>query len=355
MITAQIRPPVGIVLIEKLRLFNLSIHAQSMIQTPKYFALNSTWRYVRDESGLDLQTISERLNMDLNTLRQDTVYLTSKQHFALWELWSEHVGVQTAVFAITDRIIKGRFESVFYAGVCSHDLRTGMRRLAQTKELIYPKRVPVHEDAKGLTIGIDWYCPPSEAPDGLDLIQLFSFIALARFATGKEIVPDEFCLHRLPSDPKPYERWLGTTINQAKESFVRFKSADLDCLFVTSDLEILKLLDENFANRLRARNEDPKLSSQVSHHIRKHLASGQFDIASTAKALGHSTRDLQRKLKELNTSYQNILFQTRAELAATYLDKELSVNEIVLLLGFEEVTSLRRLLKKAKLRPSRPA
>lgn len=323
-----------------------------MIQTPKYFVLNSTWRFVRDESGLDLQTISKHLDMDLNTLRQDTIYLTSKQHFALWELWSEQVGVQTAVFAITERIVKGRFESVFYAGVCSHDLRSGMRRLAQTKELIYPKRVPVHEDEKGLTVGIDWYCPPSEAPDGLDLIQLFSFIALARFATGKEIVPDEFCLHRLPSDPKPYEQWLGTTISQAKESFVRFKSADLDCPFVTSDLEILKLLDGDFANRLRARSEERDLSSLVSQHIQKQLASGRFDIASTAKALGHSTRNLQRKLKALNTSYQKILFQTRTEMAATYLNKELSTNEMVLLLGFEEVTSYRRLLKKANLKPS---
>ncbi len=58
-------------------------------------------------------------------------------------------------------------------------------------------------------------------------------------------------------------------------------------------------------------------------------------------------RTLQRKLSEENTSYKELLDETRRELANQYLRQAtLSVSEVTYLLGFSEPSNFSRAFKR---------
>ena len=66
-----------------------------------------------------------------------------------------------------------------------------------------------------------------------------------------------------------------------------------------------------------------------------------------AADFGMSQRTLQRKLSDIGLSYQQLLDETRHELARRYLDDQgKSVTEITFLLGFSEQSAFTRAFKR---------
>jgi AraC-like DNA-binding protein len=60
-----------------------------------------------------------------------------------------------------------------------------------------------------------------------------------------------------------------------------------------------------------------------------------------------SLRTLQRRLSDDNTTYKQVLDDTRRELAERFVrDDSLTLNEITYLLGFSEISSFSRSFKR---------
>ena len=73
------------------------------------------------------------------------------------------------------------------------------------------------------------------------------------------------------------------------------------------------------------------------------LASGECSMADVARRLAISTRTLQRRLREEETSFQQELSSLQAELAKHYLTQTpYSSAEISFLLGYREPSSFFR-------------
>ena len=63
--------------------------------------------------------------------------------------------------------------------------------------------------------------------------------------------------------------------------------------------------------------------------------------------LNMTPQTLRRRLKEANTSYQEIKDAIRKDASVYYLSKpDLSIDEIALLMGFSEASSFHRAFKK---------
>lgn len=76
------------------------------------------------------------------------------------------------------------------------------------------------------------------------------------------------------------------------------------------------------------------------------LPSGGASIDQVAKRLNVSRRTLQRRLSERNTNFQQLLQNTRAELALGYLaDKHLGITDIAFLLGYADQGSFSSAFK----------
>lgn len=88
-------------------------------------------------------------------------------------------------------------------------------------------------------------------------------------------------------------------------------------------------------------------TDKIYHYMITCLPRSFPDLQETARSFGISTRSLQAKLKEEQTSYQEVAAQVRKEIASNYLRKrEHSIAEIAYLLHFSEPSSFTMAFKR---------
>ena len=114
-------------------------------------------------------------------------------------------------------------------------------------------------------------------------------------------------------------------------------AADLDRPFVTYNAELLELLDPQLAKTVEAVHAQRSTSEQVRWDLKRQLAGARPEIAAVARELGLSNRTLQRRIDDDGTTFRQLIFEARHELAHEYLNRpEMDVTEVAFLLGYED-------------------
>ena len=86
---------------------------------------------------------------------------------------------------------------------------------------------------------------------------------------------------------------------------------------------------------------------EVKTAIKRLLTGRRPTLKDVARALGLSTRTLQRQLTGLRATFQQLLQEARQELAHHYLtDKSLELTEVAYLLGFADANSFFRAFQR---------
>jgi AraC-like DNA-binding protein len=84
------------------------------------------------------------------------------------------------------------------------------------------------------------------------------------------------------------------------------------------------------------------LLARVSAEIRRGLARGRFTLADSARALGLSSRTLERRLGEHGSHYRELLVRVRRDTARRLLAERRQIEEVAVLLGYAERASFHR-------------
>jgi len=114
----------------------------------------------------------------------------------------------------------------------------------------------------------------------------------------------------------------------------------------TGNAELAYQNDKIVADYL-ARFDSNRLSERVRAIFMDRLVTGKFTEEQIAQQLDISLRSLQRRLREERTSYQQLLDETRLELALQYINRtQLSVAQISPLLGFSNSSNFNRAFKR---------
>ena len=109
----------------------------------------------------------------------------------------------------------------------------------------------------------------------------------------------------------------------------------------------LALMNDRVVMDYLARLEKSDLVNLVRTHIIKLLSSGNCSKERVASKLNMSARNLQHKLGLLGSCYQDILDQTREDLAIQYMaNRYTSISEITYLLGFSDTSNFARAFKR---------
>lgn len=96
-----------------------------------------------------------------------------------------------------------------------------------------------------------------------------------------------------------------------------------------------------------SQRQQPLLLTQVSQKIAQHLSQDSARVAVIAAELGLSARTLQRKLAEAGCSFQQLLDQTREQLARHFLaNPQLALADIAFLLGYQEQSTFQHAFKE---------
>ena len=85
-----------------------------------------------------------------------------------------------------------------------------------------------------------------------------------------------------------------------------------------------------------------RTSDVVRTTVRNPLAGGSCTLAGTARAIGVSTRTMQRRLRNEGTSFAEVVDGLRREMAVAYLDRGVAIPEVASLLGYADTTAFHR-------------
>ena len=125
-----------------------------------------------------------------------------------------------------------------------------------------------------------------------------------------------------------------------------FNTASLNTDLPTSNAELAYHNDKIVADYL-ARFDSSRLSERVRTIFIERLVTGKFSEEQIAEQLNLSLRSMQRRLRDEQTSYQQLLDETRLELALQYINRtSLTVAQIAPLLGFSDSSNFNRAFKR---------
>ena len=133
---------------------------------------------------------------------------------------------------------------------------------------------------------------------------------------------------------------------EAEEYAIDFRADDIDTSFPAANAE-LALQNDQIVMKMLADTVKGDLVMQVRAKLVEMLPSGECSKDDIAKELFMSVRTLHNKLEKLGKSYQQVLDETREELAGQYMQQQnRSISEIAYLLGFSDCSNFSRAFKR---------
>lgn len=145
-----------------------------------------------------------------------------------------------------------------------------------------------------------------------------------------------------------YKRVFGQKVQfNATANYLEFDNSMLEQPILFSDYELLLTLEKEACKRLTAMPEPSvSLKTKIESIIYALLDPALPSIEDVAANLNMSSRSLQRKLEEKNTSYSEITENIKKDLAVSYLEKNLSIKEVSYLMGYTEPSTFVSAFKK---------
>ena len=230
-----------------------------------------------------------------------------------------------------------------FAALCSPNFLTAAQRISRYKRLMSPQRMRVSVERDGVSVTKEWIEASPEPPASLVAMELVFLVQLARTATREEIRPQRVETPRPPQPAEAYERYFGVPVRKGEQHLIRFSHRDASRPFLTANESMWNTFEPELRRRLADLDSTASMAERVRSALLEALPSGRVTMDGTAARLAMSKRTLQRRLRAEGTSFNDVLKNTREELARHYLTRtQLTAAEISFLLGFQEPNSFFR-------------
>lgn len=230
--------------------------------------------------------------------------------------------------------------------LASDTLRAALQRLVRYFRIVSDAtEFEIEKNKKDYTVRISFLSiVPEERVD-------FTVVVLLELC--RQLLGPEFdqCTLRLPADRavivKPLQQDYAINISADTEQIeFRVEKALAERELPTGNPELAYQNDKIVADYL-ARSDSERLSERVRAIFMDRMVTGKFTEQQIAEQLDLSLRSLQRRLREERTTYQQLLDETRLELALQYINRtQLSVSQIAPLLGFSDSSNFNRAFKR---------
>ena len=178
---------------------------------------------------------------------------------------------------------------------------------------------------------------------------LSTIVQICQIRTNGQFRPRQAYLTHIPPDhliPR-YKRFLCDDLHVgAGENYLVLGREELEKELIPVQSNMLKVTEETLKDELESINKLP-LRQIIENHIRKTLCSGTPTPEQSASYVNMSYRTLQRRLADENTSYREILDNTRKNMATQLIEtKKVPLIEVAFLLGFSDASSFSRSFKR---------
>jgi len=151
-----------------------------------------------------------------------------------------------------------------------------------------------------------------------------------------------------PPSPQQHEVAFGCPVRfgRTHNSFLVARTA-WDQPSGASSSDLLRALEAHAETMLEGLGAAQVTSQKVTRSIMKELEGGDPSLATVARRMALSPRTLQRRLADEQTTFADVLDQTRRHVAQAYInDRGLALTEVAYLLGFSEQSAFTRAFQR---------
>ena len=302
-----------------------------------------------DASGHDSTEIFQQAGLDPAKLANPDARYPIDGMGRLWKLAVQTTGDPYFGFEAASFWHPTTLNALGYSWMASDSLRDALTRMSRYGRLVSSvAKMTLEEYDDQVSFEISAPVPLSMVSDEAIDAALATLVRMCRVSYGERFNPLRVVTHRPElDDPTRYYEFFRAPVEFSAEQNVLFFSKDaLAKHLPTANPRLAGVSDQVVAEYL-ARFDKGSTAIRVRSRLIDLLSAGQFSQQDVADSLYMSLRTLQRKLSDENTSYKEILEETRRELANQYLRQGyLSVSEVTYLLGFSEPSNFARAFKR---------
>ncbi|MCB9603073.1 MAG: AraC family transcriptional regulator ligand-binding domain-containing protein [Sandaracinus sp.] len=296
--------------------------------------------------GVDERAVLRRAGLPLSVFEGEGTHLSLDDYYTLHEAVEAEASDPTIALRAGSVASLELFDPALFAAICSPNLNTAASRLGQFKRLVGPFGLDVDVGARETRITFRCKYRP-DVPRNRGVSELVFLVAFARRATRHHITPTHVVLPQPPSDDAPYTVFFGRPLTRGDAYAVAFGAQDAARPFLTHNEPMWKAFEPSLRRRMTEAGDTRSTREQVQAALFELLPSGRANAHEVAKELGMGTRTLQRRLAAEESSWLEVLNETRERLARHYLSTtEMSAAQISFLLGFEDPNSLFRAFQR---------
>lgn len=299
--------------------------------------------------GLSGKALFADLELDYSLLSDPDARIPQDQMSRLWQRAVSLSGNTAIGLGMAKVIRPAHFNVVGFSLLSSKTLKDSLARLVRYQRIIgeasdmalvqtpdtYVLQLQIHGDSLPA---------PTQSHDAA----LAYLLAFFRWMTGEPINPRSVGFaYPQPADLQPYEALFDCALSFSRPGYsIEFSRQIMEAPLATGN-ETLAQLHDQFAGEYLARFEQTRVTHQARQVLCRLLPQGEPKRQAVASALRMSTRTLQRRLQDENTSFQQLLDETRRELAMQFLrQKRMTLLEIAYLLGFADPSNFFRAFKR---------
>lgn len=308
-----------------------------------HFQLQVGWKILLADMGLQPAEVLTLAGLPVDLFNRTGVTLSAQDYFDVLLAMETLVSSEKLPLLLGQAVSVEAFDPPIFASLCSPNLRTALERLKTYKRLIGPMVMTVADTREGVSVTLECYGYDKPLPKSMTATEAVFLTQLGRIATRSQLVPLRVTLPDLPDPLSAYFPMLGTNIARGDRMEVVFSHDDAQRPFLTENVAMWEYFEPELKQRLSQLDSVATLTQRVKSVLLEMLPSGESSIEVLAERLAMSKRTLQRKLNQEGANYQDILKNTRQDLAQHYLkDSNLSPGEISFLLGFQDTNSFIR-------------
>ena len=236
-----------------------------------------------------------------------------------------------------------------HAWLASSSLKRGLERLQRYWQLIGQRSsIALREQPEGLAVVLsNPRSDPLVAAATTD-IDFSVLVSMCRMNAGEDFAPVQVNLIRPePQARGPWDAFYRCPVRfGAGERSVVLPRAEVESPLSTSNRHLVGMLERMLAEDL-ARLDRSDVVARCKSLLNKRLASGEVTATQVARDLAMSRRTLHRKLADAGTTWQQLVDDTRRDLALRLIeDPRRPIGEITFELGFSQQSAFARAFRR---------
>jgi len=299
--------------------------------------------------GCDPGPLFAQAGIDINVSSDPNARVPTTRIQALVKLSLEATGDPGFGLTAAEQLLPAALQGLGFAWLASDTLRDALSRLVRFSRFLNPF-FKVHLDDNENTLDLvsmgaeSWPNYVYEQGD----IGMGGILRMCQITAGEHIVPVRVVMQRpTPLCADRFNAFFGAPIEYgAPDNRLCFDLHLVNQPLLNSNPELARINDQAVIDYL-ARFDLSNITMKVRASIIEQLPRGTPNQKSIADALHVSLSSLQRKLKDEETTFKELLEDTRRSLAMQYIrEARRPLGEISYLLGFSEHSSFSRAFRR---------